>query len=92
MADQNEIRTQLIRYVSDNDYLTHIAIADLIGTNRPTLESFLYGTVKNSVVAFAATKFLNGTGKQLAQIKAALQTNAGNRIALHQKRQQIFKQ
>lgn len=90
MEGQAEIRTQLIRYVYDNDYLTHSAVADFMGTNRSTLESFLYGTMINSSIAPEARRFLNGIGRQLAEIRTALQNNTGNRIALHQKRSNIL--
>lgn len=88
--EQAELRTQLIRYVYDNDYLTHSAIADFMGTNRSTLESFLYGTPENSSIAPDAMRFLSGIGRQLAEIRKALQSNNGNRIALHQKRSNIL--
>ena len=90
MEDQSELRTQLIRYVYDNDYLTHSAIADFMGTNRSTLESFLYGTPENSSIAPEIKRFLSGLGRQLAEIRTALQNNTGNRIALHQKRSNIL--
>lgn len=90
MEDQSVIRTQLINYVYDNDYLTHSAIAGFMGTNRSTLESFLYGTPANSSIATEAKRFLNGIGRQLADIRIGLRTGSGNRIELHQKRQQIL--
>ena len=90
MTEQDEIRTQLIKYVCYNDYLTHNSIADFIGTNRATLEIYLYGTTKNSSIVPEAKRFLNGLGRQLADIKKALQNNSGNRIELHQKRASLL--
>jgi len=90
MQDQDEIRTQLIRYVTANDYLTLRAISHFIQIETKTLEMILFGSTKIDLIIPPVERFLNSEGKQLAEIKNSLRSGSGNLIALHKKRQRIL--
>ena len=83
-------KNKMIDFVIINDYLTTESIALIIGTNRFTLETWLYGSVKKSHVEPLVEEFLERDGKLLSEIKIALRSAKKDRVALHQQRAAIL--
>ena len=90
MEDQNSIKSKLIRYVVENDYLTLSTISCFIHVEAKTLELFMFGQTESNHIENSVERFLKCEGKRLAEIKNALRTGTGNRIVLHQQRKKIL--
>lgn len=90
MEDQDNVRTQLIKFIGFNDYLTNRALAHLIGCDPTTLDMFAFGSRKIVQVEPLVERFLKSEGKRLTDIRIQLRTGSGNRITLHQQRKQIL--